>query len=145
MFPRYFLGPDAAGKPLEATGRTCDRHPARGEPVRANFWFARYDTCDACTIGVQVQTWPACERNASSVATTPQRRIRVRGAPAAILDGRVEIYTGRVTIVLFAQSTRAALKQGRFLRTVGHDRPKVSPGERLPAPTNGALEGHLKC
>lgn len=72
-----------------------------------------------CTAPLEIQSAPACERNARRYQTAdgapyPHKNLRIRGVPAASYDeGTIlEIYTGRTTISIFgdrpSQVRRAA-------------------------------------
>ena len=92
-----------------------------------------------------VQIWPACQRNRAIISLRP-RDTTVRGVPAAWYEGRgrLEIYTGRVTIVLFGSGLSS-----RQLREAADDLEGVNnstrPDEDLPPPVPGAIAGKLKC
>ncbi len=136
------------------TIRRCDA-PYPGEQIRANFVEHQYARCKNCTVAIEVQNWPACERGRADV-TAPfpggiplprMRELELRQVPALYFtdDRRLELYTGKTTIVLFgndlASLRRAALK----LRTEHGQHPAVAPEAALPAPVAGALDGSLQC
>jgi hypothetical protein len=160
--PVFWLGPVSGGVPVEAV--TLRTHPAprgtsvgvvtvhhgTGAPCAASGTDAR------CPPSLpQVQTWPACVRNPSSyslgpgLGPLPRMRLTLRGVPAAVFEdgARVEVYTGRTTVVVFrdrsdrrrARDVVAAL---RGANPAGRD---IGPGESLPPPVAGALEGRLRC
>jgi hypothetical protein len=127
------------------------------DPARANFVGFRYGDCtptsDAgCPAPLEIQVWPACERNLSTYTLTPlgdplpHEDASVRGVPAAFFeDGqRLEVYTGSVSVVLFGQGNAQLLRAADALQAV-NPQGGVRTGERLPAPAAGALEGKLSC
>ncbi|OFW75296.1 MAG: hypothetical protein A2Y55_03800 [Actinobacteria bacterium RBG_16_68_12] len=68
----------------------------------------------------------------------------VRGVPATLLDDgrRLEIQTGRSTVVVFGDSSERVARIAEALRQVNVPGP---PAPSLPAPSPGALEGTLTC
>jgi hypothetical protein len=70
-------------------------------------------------------------------------RALVRGVPGAFPDdgNRLEIQTGRSTVVIFADSRAQVLQVAAALRPAG------GPGSTgpLPQPDSGALEGSVPC
>jgi Tol biopolymer transport system component len=97
--------------------------------------------------GVDIQLWPACVRVPSDVAATAGRRatVRVRGVQGVFFEGgfRLEIVTGKTTIVMFGDRRRL-LRAARALRPVGVAK-APGPAEKLPPPARGALRGSLRC
>jgi len=151
-FTLYFLGQSFEGLPLTAVLRRRER-PVRGEPVRANFVSFLYGDCQPvdendCALPLEAaQNWPLCERSPALYTEAGRplvgKRLTVRGVPARIFeDGtRLELYTGRTTVVLFGrpdQIRRAAAK----LRPANA---RGKPGDRLPPPAPGGIEGKLPC
>ena len=71
------------------------------------------------------------------------RKTRIRGVPAAYFEGgyRLEIQTGESTVVIFGSRSRirAAIAALEGLN-VG-----IGPGQDLPPPAPGALDGSLPC
>ena len=113
-----------------------------------------YGTCEipaggdgGCSLPVSVSNEPACSRNLSmyngSLSPTPDLT-RVRGTTAAFFEGgsRLEIQTGKTTVVIFAFSKRDALAVAEKLRGVNVP---VSSSDPLPLPAPGAVEGTLPC
>lgn len=68
----------------------------------------------------------------------------IRGVPAAFLEdgARLEIQTGRTTVVVFAGSRARAVRIAGALRSVNGSVPTGMP---LPQPDTGALDGTLQC
>jgi hypothetical protein len=154
-FPLYAVGESFEGLPLTGVTRRLEARVAP-DPARANFVGFRYGDCtpssDAgCPAPLEIQVWPACERNLSSYSLTPagdplpHERLTVRGVPAASFEGgqRLEIYTGSVSVVLFGAGEAQLLRAAEALRAVNASGPGV--GDRLPEPAAGALEGRLAC
>ena len=155
-FPLYAVGPSFDGLPLTGMTRRLEARVAP-DPARANFVGFRYGDCtptsDAgCPAPLEIQVWPACERNLSSYSLTPagdplpHERLSVRGVPAAFFEEgqRLEIYTGSVSVVLFGQGKAQLLRAAHELRGANASA-EVSADGDLPAPTAGALEGQLAC
>ncbi|MEY2515580.1 MAG: hypothetical protein QOJ89_2938 [bacterium] len=80
---------------------------------------------------MEIQTFPACERNADSYTLNPEgdpvprENINVAGLPGAIFDGgqRVEVYMRTATVVIFGgnpgQIRRAANQLKRPAKLLG--------------------------
>jgi Tol biopolymer transport system component len=95
--------------------------------------------------GFEIQLWPACARVPAHVAGGPDERIRLRGLDAFLFDAgnRLEIVTGKTTIVIFAER-RLIVRAARALRPLN---PAVvaHSGSDLPPPAPGALARKLPC
>ena len=141
-FPLYNAGDSVGGLPL--TGVEYDSEPARVTFV--------YGDCrppegseGGCAPPVQVQVWNACVRNPASYfqdMTSPiGDKKTVRGVPAASYEAgyRLEIQTGRSTVVIFADDASAVASA---LRGVNNNVPSRVD---LPAPAAGAMSGKLEC
>jgi hypothetical protein len=132
-----------------------------GPPLRVNVVQVSYGDChaadeQACSPPLTVQSWPACERNLSLYQRyagppgedpLPHTALTVRGAPAASFDngGRIEVYTGDATVVIFAnEDPQLALAAANALVGVHAGRP-VTASATLPAPAAGAMAGRLSC
>lgn len=142
--PLYFAGDSVEGLPLVAVLRRSDT---------ADFVSFVYGDCTpadgmGCAPPVEIQVWPACRRHLALYASSPSgptfERTTVRGIPAAVLDGetRLELQTGRSTIVVFGDSRGRLARVARLLRAVDGS---VSVRHALPSPEPGALEGTLEC
>lgn len=105
---------------------------------------------------LQVQIWPACERTRSSYTndppgpinlTLPRENTTIRGVPAAWFEarGRLELYTGRETIVLFRQASISARQLREAAQALSGVNNPIRPGQRLAKPVPGALQGKLRC
>ncbi|HKP18353.1 MAG TPA: hypothetical protein VJT84_07725 [Gaiellaceae bacterium] len=103
-----------------------------------------------CAPPFEVQIWPSCVRNPSTYRLTPagrplpSKRTSLRGVPAAYFeDGhRLELYTGRVTIVMFGRNRKQLAQAAASLEGVNNQGPAGRP---LPAPAEGALKGQASC
>src|SRR3989304_3179942 len=78
-----------------------------------------------CAPPAEIQVWPACRRalalyDAQAPGGPVAGRVGVRGVPAASLDDgrRLEIQTGRSTVVVFADSRARAARIAGALRPV---------------------------
>jgi hypothetical protein len=151
-YPVYGLGPEFEQLPLTRVLRRSD--PPSELPVRADFVSFIYGSCtpadDAgCTAPLEVQVWPACERNPSVYDWTPAEEaaiehLTVRGAPASLYeDGRrLEISTGRSTVVIFGLNRGHVLRAAQALQGVNVEQDSAS---ELPPPATGAVDGSLTC
>ncbi len=152
-FPAYSLGDSFERLPLTAITRRVDK-PYPGEPG-ADYISFLYGTCTTsdetgCPAPLEVQVWPACKRSLADYRLDPAGnplphvRSERRGVPAASFeDGtRLELYTGRVTIVVFGLDAAQVSRAATALRGVNV---AASAGAPLPRPVAGALEGKLAC
>jgi hypothetical protein len=105
---------------------------------------------DACAPPLEVQVWPACERNRSSFTfdgePTPSEPMTVRGTTADLYDdgdggGRLEIATGEVTVVIFSSVGRLVPAADALRSVTG----VPGPADDLEPPAPGAIEGELVC
>jgi hypothetical protein len=123
--------------------------PGRYIPEKPMSFQAIYgESAEGQAFPVAVQVWPACFRTRSSYPRRFRRQdTTIRGVPASWFEarGRLELYTGRVTIVLY----RSRGVTARQLRTAAEDLMGVNNPlkayQPLPKPASGALEGKLKC
>jgi hypothetical protein len=140
-----FAGDVVDGLPLTAV--------LRGDDAAGRVSFV-YGDCDAsddagCAPPVEVQVWPACRRHLGLYERGPPQgpaveHVAVRGVPAAILDdgARLELQTGRSTVVVFAGSRGRAARVAAALRSTDGSIPAGVP---LPAPDRAALDGGAPC
>jgi hypothetical protein len=70
------------------------------------------------------------------------KKVTVRGAPGAFFAGDLDLYVGEQTVVIFADSSRRALRAANALRPVDAD--QASTGN-LPPPTVDAEAGLGHC
>jgi hypothetical protein len=144
-FTDYWLGAEFDATAVTEESYTCAGSILPPEFGRTNLTSVIYGEA------AQVQTWPACDRwyglypdpRYSEFFDRPELT-RIRGVPAARFeeDARIELYTGDVTVVVFADT------QERAERAVGALRPRAAEGpveERLPPALRGAVSGRLDC
>lgn len=157
-FALYSLGDSFEGLPLVAITQRLDPPISESDvPLthRANFVNHIYGDCEAtsdsgCAPPLQIQVWPACERTLSSYSLTPagdpfpHEDATIRGVPAAFYEdgGRLELYSGDVTIVIFGQGREHVRRAAEALQPVNA---AASAARNLPRPLPGALEGRLPC
>ena len=132
--PLYNAGDRVDGLPLAAVLRREDA---------AEFVSFVYGDCVAgddagCAPPAEIQVWPACRRNLGLYddahdRVAPAERISVRGVPALLFDDgtRLELETGRSTVVVFAGTRGRVLRIAAALRALDET---VSPGLPLPNP-----------
>jgi hypothetical protein len=153
-FPLYWLGTSVEGFPLRVIGDRLDK-PFPGETHRANYISFIYGACqtpfnDGCAAPVEVQVWPACERALADYRlypdgpALPHEDLTVRGAPAAAFDDgrRLELYSGRVTIVIFGYDADAMKGLASHLRGANNG---LGEQDDLPPPAAGSRSGSLQC
>jgi hypothetical protein len=160
-FPVYYAGDEVAGFPLTAVNReevtappgTSVASKLRGARNVSSFDFL-YGSCgtpskgEGCSLPLSIQVWPACARypalyDSNFPGTPTPKKTRIRGVPAAYFEGgyRLEIQTGATTIVIFGgrRKMRTAVAALEGLNV------DVRPGQKLPPPVPGALDGSLPC
>lgn len=144
-FPIYWLGESFEGHALRRLSGFDDDATAVG---------LVYGTCDlggeyhaSCAPPLQLQIFPLCH-HLDTVAINPAWKTRtVRGAPVGYLDGPV-LFTSRVYVKVLAgegsdrNTAPRALEQLRSLNDV---EPVIAPGEPIPGPSPGLLEGEIAC
>jgi hypothetical protein len=159
-FPVYYAGDEVAGLSLSAVNRDPVTAPP-GTPTApkirraggASSFEFDYGSCvippgneGSCSLPLSIQVWPACARYPAlyggGLSPIP-KKTRIRGVPAAYFEGgyRLEIQTGASTIVIFGKRARmrAAVAALEGLNV------SVAPGQKLPPPVPGALDGSLPC
>lgn len=132
-FPVHFAGESVGDLTLEAV--------LGGPEKRSTHWSFIYDDGkpELGSAPLEVQTWSTCERY-RDVYPGRQTSFQFRGAQASRDGGGdLEIYTGRVTIVIFGED-RIAERAAQAVRKVD----KEPPG-RLERPAKGSLSGRLAC
>jgi hypothetical protein len=165
-FPYYSLGPSFEGLPVTNVLRACSP-PYPGEVLRLNMVSYVYGDCDlatnvdapSCAPPIEVQTFPACERNLALYTIgviaqpLPREDLTVRGVPAAWFENheRLEVYAGLSTIVIFGTDPAQMLRAAEALQLETSALPPGVPvtatfGEKtLPAPAAGAMTDQLPC
>lgn len=164
-YPVYWAGEQFLGMPLEDIGDYTGYEKRAGSG-----WSFLYGTCElsgadhpSCAPPLQIQVDSTCERWASRLNhvgdLVPFRGARAIWHPGIPLDGGgeaeagpLEIFTGRVTVVVFVEpfglrhtyglndAEKVAFKTAGLLRTVHQTSPKP-----LAAPVPGSLAGQLPC
>lgn len=116
-----------------------------------------YGDCDAsegsCLPPLVIQVHPACKRNLTSNTeieeglTDSYAPLTIRGVPAAMYDDgqMLEIYTGRVTVVIYGHLPGQMLRAADALQATGADPSATADLSDLDPPAPGALEGALNC
>ena len=143
-YPLYFAGDRVDGHALVAVVRRSGA---------AEFVSFIYGDCtpageEGCAPPLEIQVWPACRRHLAlyeaSPGTPALERTTVRGVPAALLDGgtRLELQTGRATVVVFGDTRVRLARIARSLRPVDAG---IAHVDALPPPAVGAVEGTLGC
>lgn len=154
-FSVFNLGLEFQELPLVAVLRRADTISDPAEPRVANYVSFVYGDCRptgevGCASPLEVQNWPACVRSRSAIShvglPNPQA-MSVRGVPATYLEeapgaARLELTTGRTTVVIFGPSRTQVVAAANRLAGVNVD---VDPRAGLPAPALGALTGELSC
>jgi hypothetical protein len=111
----------------------------------ASFVSFIYGDCSAaddvgCAPPAEIQVWPSCRRSLGMYdgQGRPDHPVpegaNVRGVPAAFFDDgtRLELQTGRSTIVVFADTRARTLRIAAALRSLDG---AIGPREPLPPPT----------
>lgn len=118
-----------------------------------------YGTCSSrageggCAPPLTVQILPACDRTLQDYYyNTPDggpsrefEQTTVRGVPAARFSDMLEIYSGRVTIVIFGDTATLRASAAEKLASANSLAGEISSGTSLPSPVAGAMEGKLAC
>jgi hypothetical protein len=153
-FPLYALGDAFEGFRLRRVDHFARTQASPGEESLPLPEYVRfiYGACEPqpCGLPLEVQVWPACVRNLSSYSFDPKKvipiphvREQLRGVPAAFFaEGRLELYTGRVTVVMFSSDEERLYRAAHSLRGMNR---AIDQSDRLPPPAAGAVEGKLAC
>ena len=140
-YPVYYSGTSVAGNALvEIYG-----DPEHQEDKRDTAWVLIYGDCDAeeggCLPPVQIHSYSTCARWADPDA----KFIDIRGAKATKPFGEIrpalEIFTGRTTVTIGADTKHVLDSAVQALREVN----KKKPSRLLPPPVPGSLRGELPC
>jgi hypothetical protein len=149
-YPLYWLGRSYGGLRLSGvtTTRVVVPNAAHSRILRTHSHVVdfTYGRCSAgtrdeggCAPPLEVQDWPACGRNAALYGLRLPLHVHIRGVPAKEFGDRIELWTGTTDVVIFG---RHAARAAQALESV---RPATGPGDRLPPPAPGAIEGRLRC
>jgi hypothetical protein len=163
-FAVYSVGDAFEGIPMRAMLRRDETHEVAGLQVKKDYVSVIYGECVArglqgCAPPLEIQTWPACARSLADYTLTPNgeplpnRPFKLRGVPGAMFEegGRVELYTGNVTIVVFGNDAGQIWRAANAVRLANPQTPVgaaaavVGLNRDLPAPVAGALQGTLQC
>lgn len=150
-YPLYFAGTAFEGLPLTAID--AQRGWARnGEPTGVDEVMFAYGTCTVpaevdgggCAVPLTVQVWSACERYQGLYGFPADEELTIRGTDAAFYENfkRLEVYTGRVTVVLFGTGRDQLLGAAGALHGVNNP---VTTGDALPARAGRATRGNVAC
>jgi virginiamycin B lyase len=150
-YPVYWAGEEVAGLALSGFEGTAGS-------IKKSGWTSYYGTCElsgtdhpSCSPPIQIQVTSTCRRWASALDRNKEL-FGFRGAqaywfPGLPLEGGgvaeigpLEIFTGRVTAVIFADTKKLSFAAARALMTVR----QTSPAP-LPPPAPGSLTGKLPC
>jgi hypothetical protein len=164
-FEVFSAGPAPAGLPLTGTLRRCDVGvPAWGWPN--NYVNYTYGTCEiprnatGCSPPLAIQTWPACQRSLVDYTFEGKplsyRKMPKYGGAEVVefdFDGRIEVYTRSVTVVIFANDSALARQAVGMLKPQDKGKPPATNAdalrgtlsEGLAPPSNGSMEGDLPC
>lgn len=166
-FEIFSAGPEVAGLPMTEVVRRCDA-AAPVDEAPANRITYLYGDCKiaegatACAPPLQVQTWPACQRNMAGYSfegkPLPFKELP-RRADAKVVEfnfaqeSRTEVYTRSSTIVIFADDPELTRQAVELLIPQQAGRPPVTSRaglrgaapQMLGAPSAGATKGTLKC
>jgi hypothetical protein len=155
-FAHYWVGSSFENLPLTDRLFRCGGAYRSDAVVRTNSFSVLYGDCDAsdggCALPLEIQTWPACDRSFADYdflpGLFPRPPIgRLRGVPSARFEGgtRLELYTGEVTVVVFADAPGRATRAAAALATTPESPLLVASGAPLPAAVRGHLRGALFC
>lgn len=170
-FTLYSLGATFEGLPLEAVLRRCGKpmrvpgnSPTLPPTWRANYVSYIYGWCDpaaastgdysdhGCAPPLEIQVWPACERNVAMYEPADRPLLRQRrGVPSSGDGGRIELYPGHSTVIVHANDAGMAERAVASLLPVRGDYvpatgvPRLVDVPTLPAPPSTALTGALRC
>jgi hypothetical protein len=140
-YPVYYSGTSVAGNALlEILG-----DPSQFEDKRDMAWILVYGDCDAeeggCLPPLSIHSYSTCARWADPDA----KFIDIRGAKATKPFGEIrpalEIFTGRTTVTIGADSQALLDSAVRALREIHQKK----PSRLLPPPVPGSLNGELPC
>lgn len=153
-FTLYWLGEEFEGFRLTNIGRRLSK-PLPEERRGADYVSFIYGSCNpsshgGCAAPLEIQVWPACVRTLQDYTLTPRgeplphSERHIRGVPAALFpkEGRLELYSGEVTVVIFGHNEDVVFHAADALRGANV---AVLQSEDLPSPSVGALSGSLEC
>jgi hypothetical protein len=157
-FDAYWVGSAFRGLKQIDQAYECDR-PDWTSPVgtRPDDVTFLYGACGSCSPSLQVQTWPACDRNRTSFGGPLQigprpRPVRLRGVPGTDYGDTLDLYTGDLTIAIYSDDRSQLLAaagavtrapRSAMPRAAGRD--TVIAARKLAPPVPGHLTGRLDC
>jgi hypothetical protein len=146
-FPVYFVGRSFEGLALRPYEQSLRGRTSRRESVALLYGDCEATDDRGCALPLEIESYPACARGPRSYSgpgASPDRRLRLRGVPAAAFgDDRLELYTRDTTIVVYADGDRSRMRRAASaLRTV---RGGIRAGEELPTPSRASLAGRGRC
>ena len=97
--------------------------------------------------GFDLQHWPACVRVPSDIYGGNEGTIGIRGLRGVFFERgtRLELVTGKTTLVIFGRGRAQTVRVARALRPLNPAVAGRSRRGRLPVPVPGALAGRLRC
>lgn len=139
-YPVYYSGTSVVGNAL----LKIYGNPSQYEDKRDTTWILIYGDCETdeggCFPPLQVHSYSTCARWAGP----DSQLIDIRGAkatkPMRGSGAALEIFTGRTTVTIGAESQAVLDSAVQALREVHQKRPS-----RLPPPVPGSLRGELPC
>ena len=149
----YYVGRGHAGLPLTSVSSACqppayERRVRRLPPAISPAITFSYGSCEqppgegGCPPPLSIRNFEICAINPHSHGVSAAGLSRVRGVPVLQSPASVEVYTGSTTIIVFARSSRSAMRAVAHLRSVDG---RIGPRDKLPPPVAGALKGRLRC
>jgi hypothetical protein len=139
----YYPGPAVSGVRLSEV-ENDDWYHHGGRKIRWSFYYGHCAAGDdsGCSVPVQVHDYSTCRRWADAYPGKPHL-FDFRGAKAAWVPtaGSLEVYTGRTTVVIYANHRSLAKAAAHQLRNVR----RAHRPSRLPRPVPGSLWGRLPC
>ena len=92
--------------------------------------------------GFEIQLWHACSRVPRDIDLAPDGRVRIGRTTAVLFEGgsRLELVTGKTTVVVFGRDRRQVVRIARALRPI-----RAALRRPLAPPAPGALSGRLRC
>jgi hypothetical protein len=162
-FALYSVGPAYASLARSGIQRTL-RSPSETELAEGiTTWMNTvdfiYGDCSAqgsdtgCSPPLDVQVWPACDRSLSLYPSdAPYQKVTINGATGAQFQtgdggGMLEMYLGKVTVVIFGSSPKQEQDVAANLTPVNAPAVQAvaAAGTGLPTPAAGSLSGALTC
>jgi hypothetical protein len=118
--------------------RSTDRHQVELDYVSVMYGGCELNDSDdtrSCALPLEIQTWRGCNRTLSDIDYGPgipveYEPLSIGGATAVVFpDGRIEIYTGSSTIVVFGDSPDRASRAARLMSSANRLASMENPEE----------------